>query len=152
VANGVVEACWLQQLLQELYAPLMKSTLIYCNNVCVVYLSTNPIQHQHTKHVEIDSTLCGNTWPSVMSAFCTYQRHPNSRTSSRRVFLIQCFQSFSTVSTFAVARVSTVGEGVLETCCIIGTWVQDHLLCEAWPDPLGLSPRVAARVFLRCRP
>jgi hypothetical protein len=54
MANGVVEACWLQRLLRELYAPLMKSTLIYYNNVCAVYLSTNPIQHQCTKHVEID--------------------------------------------------------------------------------------------------
>jgi hypothetical protein len=32
----------------------MKSILIYCDNVSVVYLSTNPIQHQRTKHVEID--------------------------------------------------------------------------------------------------
>jgi hypothetical protein len=54
VANGVVEACWLRQLLQELHAPLTKSTLVYCDNVNVVYLSTNSIQHQHTKHVEID--------------------------------------------------------------------------------------------------
>jgi hypothetical protein len=30
------------------------STLIYCDNVSVVYLSTNPIQHQRMKHVEID--------------------------------------------------------------------------------------------------
>jgi hypothetical protein len=29
-------------------------TLIYCDNVSAVYLSTNPIQHQWTKHVEID--------------------------------------------------------------------------------------------------
>jgi hypothetical protein len=53
VANGVVEDCWLRQLPQELHAPLMKSTLIYCDNVSAVYLSTNPIQHQRTKHVEI---------------------------------------------------------------------------------------------------
>jgi hypothetical protein len=25
-------------------------------------------------------------------------------------------------------------------CCIIGTWVQDHLLCEAWSGPLGVPP------------
>jgi hypothetical protein len=54
VANGVAEACWLRQLLQELHAPLTKSTLVYCDNVSAVYLSTNPIQHQRTKHVEID--------------------------------------------------------------------------------------------------
>jgi hypothetical protein len=35
MANGVAEACWLRQLLQELHAPLSKNTLIY--------LSANPI-------------------------------------------------------------------------------------------------------------
>jgi hypothetical protein len=54
VANGVAEACWLWQLLQELHAPLTKSTLIYCDNVSVVYVSINLIQHQRTKHVKID--------------------------------------------------------------------------------------------------
>jgi hypothetical protein len=54
VANGMEEACWLRQLLQELHALLTKSTLIYCDNVSAVYLSTNPIQHQRMKHVEID--------------------------------------------------------------------------------------------------
>jgi hypothetical protein len=50
----MAEAYWLWQLLQELHAPLTKSTLVYCDNVNAVYLSTNPIQHQRTKHVEID--------------------------------------------------------------------------------------------------
>jgi len=54
VANGVAEACWLRQLLLELHCPLTRSTLVYCDNVSVVYLSTNPVQHQRTKHVEID--------------------------------------------------------------------------------------------------
>jgi hypothetical protein len=53
VANGMAEACWLRQLLQDLHAPLMKSTLIYCN-ISIVYLSTNPIQHQRMKHIGID--------------------------------------------------------------------------------------------------
>ena len=54
MANGVAEASWLRQLLHELHSPLQHATLIYCDNVSVVYLSTNPVQHQHTKHVEID--------------------------------------------------------------------------------------------------
>jgi hypothetical protein len=33
---------------------LSKSTLIYCNNVSTVYLSTNPVQYMRTKHIEID--------------------------------------------------------------------------------------------------
>jgi hypothetical protein len=47
-------ASWLWQLLAELHSPLAKSTLVYCDNVSVVYLFTNPVQHQRTKHVEID--------------------------------------------------------------------------------------------------
>jgi hypothetical protein len=54
VANGVAEASWLRQLLLELHQPLRRSTLVYCDNVSAVYLSTNPVQHQRTKHVEID--------------------------------------------------------------------------------------------------
>jgi hypothetical protein len=52
--RAVAEASWPRQLLQELHAPLTKCTPVYCDNVNAVYLSTNPIQHQHTKHVEID--------------------------------------------------------------------------------------------------
>ncbi|XP_066380562.1 uncharacterized mitochondrial protein AtMg00810-like [Miscanthus floridulus] len=54
VANGVAEACWLRQLLHELHCPLRRVTVVYCDNVSAVYLSTNPVQHQRTKHVEID--------------------------------------------------------------------------------------------------
>jgi hypothetical protein len=45
VANGVAEVAWLCQLLQELHSPLMRSTLVYCDNVSGMYLSTNPVHH-----------------------------------------------------------------------------------------------------------
>jgi hypothetical protein len=54
VANGVAEAVWLRQLLHELHSLLAMSTLVFCDNVSAVYLSTNLVQHQRTKHVEID--------------------------------------------------------------------------------------------------
>jgi hypothetical protein len=54
VANDVVEAAWLRQLLQKPHSPLTWSTLVYCDNVSAMYLSTNPVQHQHTKHVQLD--------------------------------------------------------------------------------------------------
>jgi hypothetical protein len=54
MANDVAEACWFRQLLVELHSPLSWATLVYCDNVSAVYLCTNPVQHQHTKHVEID--------------------------------------------------------------------------------------------------
>lgn len=54
VANAVAEACWLRRLLLELHRPLRTATVVYCDNISAVYLSTNPVQHQRTKHVEID--------------------------------------------------------------------------------------------------
>jgi len=54
VDNAVAEATWLRQLLSELHTPLRKTTLVYCDNVSTVYMSSNPVQHQRTKYVEID--------------------------------------------------------------------------------------------------
>ncbi|GJV28694.1 ribonuclease H-like domain-containing protein [Tanacetum coccineum] len=54
VANVVAETAWIRNLLLELHAPLTTATLVYCDNVSAVYLTTNPVQHQRTKHIEID--------------------------------------------------------------------------------------------------
>jgi ribonuclease HI len=45
VANGVAEASWLRQLFAELCHHLRRATLVYCNNVSAIYLSTNLIQY-----------------------------------------------------------------------------------------------------------
>jgi hypothetical protein len=109
MTNGVVKACWLQQLLQELHAPLVKSTLIYYNNVRAIYLSTNPIQHQLMKHVEIglhfvwECVAIGDV--HVLHVLATSQ----FTDIFTKVCLLQCFQSFSLVSAFTVARVLTLG-------------------------------------------
>jgi hypothetical protein len=54
VANVVSESCWLRNLLLELHYPLSQATLVYCDNVSAIYLSGNPVQHQRTKHIEMD--------------------------------------------------------------------------------------------------
>ena len=54
VANVVAETAWVRNLLQELLVPVRSATLVYCDNVSAVYLSSNPVQHQRTKHIEID--------------------------------------------------------------------------------------------------
>jgi len=54
VANAVAKATWIRQLLSELHTPLRKTTLVYCDNISSVYMSANPVQHQRTKHIEID--------------------------------------------------------------------------------------------------
>ncbi|GJT63330.1 ribonuclease H-like domain-containing protein [Tanacetum coccineum] len=54
VANVMAETTWLCNLLRELHSPLSTATLVYCDNVIAVYMSANPVQHQRTKHIEID--------------------------------------------------------------------------------------------------
>lgn len=54
VANAVAETSWIRQLLSDLCCPTSRATIVYCDNVSAVYLSSNPVHHQRTKHVEID--------------------------------------------------------------------------------------------------
>lgn len=54
VANAVAEICSLRNLLLEMDCPLTTASIVYCDNISVVYLSSNPVQHQRTKHIEID--------------------------------------------------------------------------------------------------
>ncbi|KAL8128531.1 LOW QUALITY PROTEIN: hypothetical protein V2J09_017686 [Rumex salicifolius] len=52
VANAIAKACWLCSLLQELSLPLKSGIVVFGD--CWVYMTSNPIQHQHTKQIEID--------------------------------------------------------------------------------------------------
>ncbi|GJS49008.1 ribonuclease H-like domain-containing protein [Tanacetum coccineum] len=65
VANVVAETAWLRNLLLELHAPLSTATLVYCDNVNVVYLSTNHVQHQRTNTSRLIFILFENMLLSV---------------------------------------------------------------------------------------
>ncbi|GKE83956.1 ribonuclease H-like domain-containing protein, partial [Tanacetum coccineum] len=54
VANVVDETPWLHNLLWQLHTSLLAATLVYCDTVSDVYLFANPVQHQQTKHIDID--------------------------------------------------------------------------------------------------
>jgi hypothetical protein len=67
VANGMAEVCWLRQLLVKLHNPLSWATLVYCDNVSAVYISTNPVQYQRTEHdsmLRLIFTLSSSALPS----------------------------------------------------------------------------------------
>jgi len=54
VANVVAESCWIRNLLLEFHRPLHKATIVYCDNTSAIYLTDNPVNHQRTKHIEMD--------------------------------------------------------------------------------------------------
>ena len=54
MTKGVCEFLWLRRLLTEIgFAPSSKMNL-FCDNKVAIDISHNPIQHDLTKHVEVD--------------------------------------------------------------------------------------------------
>jgi len=89
VANVVAEASWLRQLLQELHALLRRVVLVYCDNIRSVYMSFNPFQHQHTKHIEIDLHFVRERVAAGDVHVLHVLLHPSTPPSSPRAFLRQ---------------------------------------------------------------
>ena len=54
LASLVAEITCLRSLLSELQLPLAKPLLVWCDNLSAVKLSTNPVLHVRTKHIELD--------------------------------------------------------------------------------------------------
>ena len=54
IKSGLTEIMWLRRLLTEIgFSPNRKSKL-FCDNKAAISISENPVQHDRTKHVEID--------------------------------------------------------------------------------------------------
>ena len=54
VAKGITEILWLKKLLCELGFPPTETCKLFCDNKAAISISENPVQHDRTKHVEID--------------------------------------------------------------------------------------------------
>ncbi|GMP34973.1 hypothetical protein CsSME_00052031 [Camellia sinensis var. sinensis] len=54
VAQGICEGLWLRRILEELHAELELPVKLYCDNKAAINISLNPVQHDRTKHVEVD--------------------------------------------------------------------------------------------------
>ncbi|KAM2192742.1 hypothetical protein ACFX1Q_028395 [Malus domestica] len=48
------ELDWIKQLLVFLHIPLPSVPVLFCDNLSAIALSFNPVQHQKTKHIEVD--------------------------------------------------------------------------------------------------
>lgn len=54
MANGVCEVLWLQRILEELKRKVEAPLKLYCDNKAAISIAHNPVQHDRSKHVEIN--------------------------------------------------------------------------------------------------
>ncbi|CAL8157464.1 unnamed protein product [Prunus armeniaca] len=54
MAQGVCELLWLRRLLRDLGFGPQKPMDLYCDNKAAIAIAHNPMQHDRTKHVEVD--------------------------------------------------------------------------------------------------
>jgi hypothetical protein len=54
VANATAEIMWVQILLKEIGIHAPRYGKIWCDNLGAKYLSSNPVFHARTKHIEVD--------------------------------------------------------------------------------------------------
>ena len=54
MAHGICEGIWLRRLLKELKISDEETMRIFCDNQSAISIVKNPVQHDRTKHVEID--------------------------------------------------------------------------------------------------
>nr|GFC31219.1 putative copia-type protein [Tanacetum cinerariifolium] len=54
IARGLAEALWIRKLLSEIGYHSTQTSKIMCDNKAAIQISKNPVQHDRTKHIEVD--------------------------------------------------------------------------------------------------
>jgi histone deacetylase 1/2 len=54
LAKATAELIWIQSLLQKLGISQSRPPVLWCENIGATYLSSNPVFHARTKHIEVD--------------------------------------------------------------------------------------------------
>ena len=57
VANATAELIWVEALLNELVIRQTSPSVLWCDNIGATFLSSNPVFHARTKHIEVRLSL-----------------------------------------------------------------------------------------------
>ncbi|KAJ0031162.1 hypothetical protein Pint_14518 [Pistacia integerrima] len=55
MASTICEVVWLVKLSSELGFPILTFAPLYCDNQSANHIAYNPMFHEHTKHINIDT-------------------------------------------------------------------------------------------------
>lgn len=54
MTKGLCDLLWLKRLLEEIECSSQSMMNLFCDNKAAIAIAHNPIQHDRTKHVEVD--------------------------------------------------------------------------------------------------
>lgn len=54
MVNGICELLWIKRVLEDLKKDIKLPMKLFCDNKTTISISQNPVQHNRTKHIEID--------------------------------------------------------------------------------------------------
>ena len=54
MAHGICELLWIRGVLKDLGIEYKQAMTLHCDNKAAIEIAQNPIQHDRTKHVEVD--------------------------------------------------------------------------------------------------
>ena len=54
MANGICELIWIKRVLEDLRETAELPLRLFCDNKAAISIAQNPVQHDRTKHIEID--------------------------------------------------------------------------------------------------
>lgn len=100
VENTVAEPTLVRQLLCDLSLLSARATLVYCDNVSDIYLSSNSNYHQCTKHIEIDIHFVRDQVALGLFGFLMFHLVLNLQIFSLKDYLLLFFGNSFPISMF----------------------------------------------------
>lgn len=83
MAHGIFESLWLKMLLGEVGFLVVESMSLYCNNKAAISIVHDLVQHDRTKHVEVDRHFIKNY---LKKGAHMYPLYPNLTSTCADVF------------------------------------------------------------------
>ena len=74
IAHTSCELMWIKHLLEELRFVVKLPMTMHCDNQAAIYIASNPVFHERTKHIEVDCHIVGESrrWFNCYS-ICFYK-------------------------------------------------------------------------------